>query len=527
MSRTNLTIAGDRRIPKTRSVTGIAISSCFCTLAVLFGAECLAAQGELELTVLDKDTNQPVTVRAQLTNTRGRRVRPRGVRAYGNSFIVPGTIVMRLAPGQYFFEISRGPEYHLISGNLTMNSGATDNKQVVIPRFVHMKQQSWWSGDLHVELPPQDVSTLLSAEDLHIAPVVTWSNASNRWQDRSIPRPLLIQDMDDRYHHLMAGRDERNGAALLYFGRDAPGVFAPPTTPAPSTISSLVQMAREPGVHVDMHQPSAWDLPLWIASGKIDSIQLANANVQKERVVDRNADSKPRDRNSFPPPLGNARWSEWIYYCLLNAGIRLPPTAGSGAGINSNPIGYNRVYVYCGDKLDHDTWWTNLRRGQVVVTNGPLMQPRVNGQLPGHVFTASSGDEIELETTLELATRDKIDYLEIVKNGDVVASVRLDKWAASGGRLPKVRFRESGWLLVRAITTNPDTYRFATSGPFHVEIDGQRRISREACEFFLDWMDVRASQISEREPDQAGMLHQYYQAARASWKRRAERSNAP
>ena len=44
-----------------------------------------------------------------------------------------------------------------------------------------------------------------------------------------------------------------------------------------------------------------------------------------------------------------------------------------------NPVGYNRVYVHCGEELTWDKWWENLRRGQVVVTNGPLLRPRVFG----------------------------------------------------------------------------------------------------------------------------------------------------
>jgi len=51
----------------------------------------------------------------------------------------------------------------------------------------------------------------------------------------------------------------------------------------------------------------------------------------------------------------------------------------------------------------------------------------------------------------------------------VVHDVRLDDWAKSDGQLPTVEFRESGWLLVQAITSNPRTFRFASTGPVYVE----------------------------------------------------------
>ena len=88
-----------------------------------------------------------------------------------------------------------------------------------------------------------------------------------------------------------------------------------------------------------------------------------------------------------------------------------------------------------------------LRRGQVVVTNGPLLRPRVfgpgaprEGALPGHVFKADKGKTVELQIALNLSTRDPIDYLEVVQDGKVVHEVRLDQWAKAGGKLPPVKF---------------------------------------------------------------------------------------
>ena len=88
------------------------------------------------------------------------------------------------------------------------------------------------------------------------------------------------------------------------------------------------------------------DLPIWIAAGQIDSVQLANRHLLRGGVVANEAGGWPRDTSSYPNPQGNGRWSQEIYYSLLNCGLRIPATAGSGAGANSNPVGYNRVYVH-------------------------------------------------------------------------------------------------------------------------------------------------------------------------------------
>ena len=173
---------------------------------------------------------------------------------------------------------------------------------------------------------------------------------------------------------------------------------------------------------------------------------------------------KPRDTKFYPGTHGNGRWTQDIYYHLLNCGLRIPPSAGSASGVLPNPVGYNRVYVHCEGELTYDKWFEGLREGKVVVTNGPLLRPRVNGQLPGHVFTASQGETIELRPSLNLSVREKVEYLEIVKNGRVEREVRLAEYKAAGWQLPTLEFEESGWMLIRAVTNNQDTFRFASTG---------------------------------------------------------------
>src|SRR4029450_11811058 len=96
----------------------------------------------------------------------------------------------------------------------------------------------------------------------------------------------------------------------------------------------------------------------------------------RDGVMDGEAWGKPRETALYPAPHGNGRWSEHIYYELLNCGLRVPPSAGSASGVLPNPVGYNRVYVHCDGELTWESWWENLRRGQVVGTNGPLLRRR-------------------------------------------------------------------------------------------------------------------------------------------------------
>lgn len=178
------------------------------------------------------------------------------------------------------------------------------------------------------------------------------------------------------------------------------------------------------------------------------------------------------------------------------------PSAGSGSGVAPNPVGYNRVYVHLDGEFTYQKWFEGLKAGRVMVTNGPLIRPEVEDEMPGHVFHADAGQEVELEIGLTLSTRDKISYLEVVKDGRRVHEVRLADWEKLGGKLPPLRFQQSGWFLVRAVTDLPNTYRFASTGPYYVEIGYQPRISRGSAQFFLDWLDERAKKFKPHESDE-------------------------
>jgi hypothetical protein len=277
---------------------------------------------------------------------------------------------------------------------------------------------------------------------------------------------------------------------------------------------------------IDAQRAYSWDLPLWAAAGQLDSVQLLNGNLARTSAVDNEAGGKPRNSLLYPAPTGNGRWSEKIYYDLLNCGLRIPPSAGSGSGTTGNPLGYNRMYVQVDGELTYEKWWQGLSAGRVVVTNGPLIRPTVEGEAPGHVFRAEAGHSVELEVGLTLSTRDKVSYLEIIKNGEVAHQVRLADWAQMGGKLPPVTFDTSGWLLIRVATDTPDTYRYAATGPYYVEIGAEPRISKSSAQFFLDWVNERAANIDLEDADEREEVLKNHRQAREYWKELVDRANA-
>lgn len=493
--------------------------------AALLKASTAAGTGQLTLHVVDKDTGQRVACRMHLKNSAGVPQRPTGMPFWHDHFVFPGTVALKLPRGNYTFELERGPEYANWTGYFTIVDHADDEKTIELRRGANLAQEGWWGGDLHIHRPLKDIELLMQAEDLHVAPVITWWNKKSEWTSGRFPEQNVVRFDGNRLYDVMAGEDERGGGALLLFRLQRPLDIAGAAREYPAALEYVLAARRQnPAAWIDAEKPFWWDMPVWLASGQIDSIGLANNHQNRDGMRTNEAWGKPRDRSRYPDPWGNGEWSQDIYYHVLNSGLRIPPSAGSASGVLPNPVGYNRVYVYLGDApLDYDAWWTAFKQGRVVVTNGPLLRPFANGEPPGKVFDVPVGGTLEVEISLDITTRDKIQYLEVVQNGRTALSGRLEE-LLKRGRLPTLAIDRSGWFLVRAITDNEKTFRFASSGPWYVEVGGKPRISRASARFFLDWVNERLASLPLADPQQRQDVLPYHESARAFWQQRMDQA---
>jgi hypothetical protein len=146
-------------------------------------------------------------------------------------------------------------------------------------------------------------------------------------------------------------------------------------------------------------------------------------------------------------------------------------------------------------ELNYEKWWVGLKAGRVSVSNGPLLRCRAIGQWPGHVFKAPAGQGIELKLEVVLDSRDPIDTIEIIQNGQVIRTIsasELKRTGSPGG----VHFNESGWFLVRAMAAVPET--FASLRPDRsTRRSAHRRGGQQSLRAILPRLGARA-----REPDQ-------------------------
>ncbi len=462
-------------------------------VVLCIGLPTFAREGQLELSVIDRDTGKPIAVRVHLQNVATKRpVRPPGVPVLGDHFVFYDKIELKLPLGSYKFVMERGPEYLVRTGHFTINHYADDRKTVDLKRFVEMAAEGWYAGDLDVYRREPQIELLMQAEDLYVAVLADATPSATG------PAQQPVTRFD----------------GTRFFGRRSSDD--------------------------DVTFPFSWDFPLRASANRLESVQVAHRHLLRDGVVDHEADGRPRDRSVYPGLLGNGFWSTDIYYHLLNCGLRLPPSAGSGSGWeppkatrtagapsvratkpNFNPIGYNRVYALVEGELTWDKWWDAVRAGRTMVTNGPLIHPSVEGHPPGHIFHADAGQTVELELGLSLQTRDKISYLEVIKDGKTAHSARLDQWKENGGKLPPLKFTQSGWFLVRAVADEPATYRFAMTAPYYVQIGDQPRISRDSARFFVDWCAQRS------KDSKLGASMDDWRSALEYWTTLLKNANAP
>ena len=460
--------------------------------------------GVLELTVLDSQTGKPLPARIRLTGPRGRHPKA-GISRFHDHFLTYGfREKLDLAAGLYQYEITSGPEYLEQTGSFQMARDATDNKIVELKRFVKMKDHGWWSGDLWFQRKVNPLGIQALAEDLHVMGVACEATDFEIPQaSKHLPNaPLLIKEWCTEEHD--PTRENQTETGLRLFS------------------------SNDAKLHRQITNIAHWNLPSHIALGKIDSIIIHQPPAKGTAL----RESRPWDANRFPDADGEGRYHEFIYHQLLNAGFRIPPAAASGSGVHKIAPGTYRTYVFVddiqGESPTASDWWHAIQDGKVIISNGPLMLPKVNGKLPGHEFTGSIGETIELQPTLTLHTRRKIDYLQFVKNGQNVFDIRLDEWARQGKtKLPKITFTKSGWMLIRAVTRTDAEYRYVSTGPYFVKIGNDDRISRQAVRFFVDWVYALARNLKKDKNSDGGAKRlRALKKTRDFWMRREELANA-
>ena len=223
----------------------------------------------------------------------------------------------------------------------------------------------WWSGDLDVRRPQREIELAMQADDLHIVPLTTWSNRNNDWAKTKLPKQLVATFDGNRFYQLdgRPRRPNRRPDRLFNLPEPLPLEGGRKETPDCST-PLIPQLAA-----LKTAQPASGSTSPCPARGtcrslmqdKSTRIACCPSYLQRDKV-DAARQGRPLDKSMYLGEEGPARFAQDVYFHMLNVGLRVLPSAGSGAsGTVGNPVGYNRVYVWVEkDSLSYDAWWATV-----------------------------------------------------------------------------------------------------------------------------------------------------------------------
>ena len=159
------------------------------------------------------------------------------------------------------------------------------------------------------------------------------------------------------------------------------------------------------------------------------------------------------------------------YYDYLNLGFQLTAAAGSDIPWGSI-MGEVRTYVHTGPEFDIDAWFKAFERGNTFVTNGPMMEFTVDGQLPGSRLEKVAGESIKV--TGRVLGHPKIgipETLTLISNEGVLKTVTNPGQEAELFLELEPTITQSRWLL---LTSQCDNGAVASTTPVYVIVGGRK-----------------------------------------------------
>jgi TolB protein len=473
--------------------------------------------GSISITVLDP-SGQPTHARVSVIGEDGRAYAPtfalmhaddsfvRAERAFeAHYFHANGNVLLDVPSGKVTVEAMKGFEYRFEKQTVQVSANRRAEvtirlKPLDIPSDAH---SHWVSGDVHVHMnyggayrnTPTNVVAQAAAENLSIVedlivnkeqriPDISYfpTSDSSLRDAASTSTTLLFHGQE--YHTSYWGH-----LGLLHLSDHflLPGYAAYPGTAAASLFpanADVADMAHAQHALVGYVHPYdtfpdpvkdsslTHELPVDVALAKVDYIEVLGFSDHKSTAA--------------------------VWYRLLNCGFRLPAAAGTDAMANfaslRGPVGLNRVYARVPQgPLNIEPWLDALKQGHTFATNGPLLGFALGGQQVGDELRLPAGER-QVKFTAWMRSIVPIDHLEVVCNGRVARTLKLNSDRETANAEDAIPLAQSGWCLLRAWSDQPehpvlDAYPYATTSPIYLTVAGSAAKPSEDAVYFIAWID--------------------------------------
>jgi hypothetical protein len=153
----------------------------------------------------------------------------------------------------------------------------------------------------------------------------------------------------------------------------------------------------------------------------------------------------------------------------------------------------------------------------------------IDGKHPGDDITLAEPTTLPYHASLRSIV--PIDHFELIFNGRVIASHRLEGARTQADVSGNVGISASGWLVLRAWNDHADPkvqdiYPYASTSPIYVTVDREAPRSPEDAAYFVSWLDRVIAGATARSdynsPQEKQNTLQYLNAARTVFQTRTE-----
>jgi hypothetical protein len=464
--------------------------------------------GRLFLRLTETD-GSPLAARVMLRHAGGKSHAPAGslyklVRGELQFYAVDRA-EFELPAGHYQAKAARGPEYRVARVELDVRPGETTNLTITPERWIDQRALGWYSGESHIHAnygygpwynSPHTMLLQCGGEDLHVANLMVANSDGDGVFDREYFRGRPDPQSNERT--LLYWNEEFRSTiwghmTLLHLDHLVEPIFtgfAHTTQPWDvPTNGDVAELTHDQQGLVNYTHPAAnpkdpylgpytaKELPVDVALGKIDSIDVMGSN----HVA------------TIP-----------LWYALLNCGFRVPASAGTDCFLNRIPSrvpGVERVYVRIDGNFSYDRWIGGLKAGRTFVTSGPMLEFAAGGRGAGETVAVEAGAALRVQGRARSPY--PLDRLELVQNGQVVASVQAGGDRSEIAIDQAIPIARSGWVALRASGPNhpdqPDCPVFAHTGAIYVEVPGRPIDARADAEAFVAWIDRLAADVWKRD----------------------------
>jgi len=368
----------------------------------------------VKLSILDED-GSPTAARL-LVKDKLDRVYPYRSKRYAPDLFFQNHVyrydgeTIELPPGEYTFDIKRGPHYLSQVRNVTVASGETPTVKIDLKRWINTQQLGYTSDDKHVHtagclhyndptygLTPEDMMRYAVGEDLDIADIMIWGPNFYYQKEKyftgkpspvSTAKNVVTHNLEiSQFPSAAGGHTSGHGIKVI----DYPGAKRMKDWPS-YTLPVLKWVQSQGGLSSYTHSGfgldvQTTDLPNYITP-PMDSI---GANEYIMTVTHGAVDWIGVGNTNFVSELN-------IWYHTLNAGFRtLIGGETDWPCINGDSIGRGRSYVKTGTgAVNYDKTMKVIAEGRTTyVSDGRshLMNFKINNTEPSRIL----GEEVKLD----------------------------------------------------------------------------------------------------------------------------------